>query len=136
MNKILGINDEVTTCECCGRNDLKATVVIGDEHGNIIGRYGAMCAKRFLGSGKTANKLTQLARAIQNLRNELETEYAQIAELLQDRSIINMVIRERTGSAWNELGLNQPMKPEARRDIYLAWKRAGIEKMIAEYAMR
>lgn len=136
MNKILGINDEVTTCECCGRSDLKATIVIGDEHGNIIGRYGAMCAKRFLDSGKTANKLTQLARAIQNLRNELETEYAQIAELLQDRGIINMVIRERTGSAWNELGLNQPMKPEARRDIYLAWKRAGIEKMISEYAMR
>lgn len=136
MNRILGINDEVTTCECCGRKDLKATVIIGDEHGNIIGRYGAMCAKRFLGSSKPANKLIQRARAVQNLRNDLEAEYAQIVGLLQDRGIINMVIRERAGNAWNELGLNQTMKPEARRDIYLAWRRAAIEKMVAEYANR
>ena len=97
MNKILGINDEVTICECCGRNDLKATIIIGDADNNIIGRYGAVCAKQFLGSSKPASKLIQRARAIQNLRDELEAEYAQVAEALQDRSVINLVIRSRIG---------------------------------------
>lgn len=47
MTKVLGINNEVTTCDCCGRSNLKKTVVIGDECGER--RYGVVCAARFLG---------------------------------------------------------------------------------------
>lgn len=42
--KILGINDEVTTCECCGRSGLKRTVVLSTGEGEV--RYGSECAAK------------------------------------------------------------------------------------------
>jgi len=64
--KILGINDDVTTCECCGRTNLKATVVLETEHGDIR-HYGRDCAARTMhGSNKssTVKSVETLARGI------------------------------------------------------------------------
>jgi ribosome-binding protein aMBF1 (putative translation factor) len=44
MFKILGINDEQTACECCGRTGLKKTVVLTDGEREV--RYGTECAAR------------------------------------------------------------------------------------------
>lgn len=41
---ILGISDEVTTCECCGKSGLKRTVVISCGDGMKF--YGTSCASR------------------------------------------------------------------------------------------
>lgn len=46
--RILGINDEVTTCECCGRTDLKCTVVLTDDEGMSELRFGRQCAAKAL----------------------------------------------------------------------------------------
>lgn len=40
--KIIGINDEVTACECCGRRGLKKTVILSNGDGEV--RYGKDCA--------------------------------------------------------------------------------------------
>lgn len=44
--KVLGKNDEVTTCECCGRANLKLTVVLTDGEQEV--RFGRDCAARAL----------------------------------------------------------------------------------------
>lgn len=44
--KLLGINDDVTTCECCGKSDLKCTVVMTNGEGEV--HYGRQCAARAL----------------------------------------------------------------------------------------
>ena len=44
MYKVLGISDEVTVCECCGRTNLKKTVVLSNGDGEV--RYGTECAAR------------------------------------------------------------------------------------------
>jgi len=41
---ILGISDEVTTCECCGKSGLKRTVVISCGDGMKF--YGTSCASK------------------------------------------------------------------------------------------
>ena len=50
--KILGITDEVTTCDCCGRINLKRTVVLGvmDCDGTVTDEvhYGTECAAQAL----------------------------------------------------------------------------------------
>ena len=46
MTKILGITDERTTCECCGKANLKRTVVI--EFSSDIRYYGTTCAAKAL----------------------------------------------------------------------------------------
>lgn len=64
---LLGIDDEVTTCECCGKTNLKCTVVLSildaDGAGRGEVRYGRDCGARALGLKKTsADKMESKAR--------------------------------------------------------------------------
>lgn len=71
--KILGINDDVTTCECCGRSNLKATVVLESSDGSMV-HYGKDCAARTLtGDNKAADvkSVESLARGIEYARKWL-----------------------------------------------------------------
>lgn len=42
---VLGISDDVTMCECCGREDLKRTVAISFDGAAAV-YYGTTCAAR------------------------------------------------------------------------------------------
>lgn len=46
--RFLGVSDEVTTCECCGKKNLKRTVAISFDGGSPV-YYGTDCAARTLG---------------------------------------------------------------------------------------
>jgi hypothetical protein len=52
----LYITDEIDTCDCCGRTDLKATVAMKLSDGGIL-HYGRTCAAR--NSGKTSKQIKQ-----------------------------------------------------------------------------
>lgn len=41
--KVLGITDERTTCDCCGKSNLKRTVALELENGQTV-YYGTTCA--------------------------------------------------------------------------------------------
>ena len=43
--KLLGITDQMNTCDCCGRTDLKCTVAF-DNEGTVV-YYGRVCATRW-----------------------------------------------------------------------------------------
>ena len=58
MLKILGTNDAVNTCDCCGNTNLKHTVIV-DVDGEIM-HYGSVCATRHTGlTSKQINKLVK-----------------------------------------------------------------------------
>lgn len=61
---ILGITDEQTVCDMCGRVELKSTVIIGED-GVEVGRYGSTCASKMLGGRKGVLKS---ARNIEEVR--------------------------------------------------------------------
>ena len=67
--KVIGIDDEVTACECCGKPNLKCTVVLTGDDGMGERRYGRDCAAKALagkfGRPMTANKMEVTARQIQ-----------------------------------------------------------------------
>lgn len=44
----IGTTDERTTCDCCGRSDLKKTVVLKDVEGDFV-FFGSVCGARALG---------------------------------------------------------------------------------------
>lgn len=44
MFKILGTDDAYNTCDCCGKTNLKSTVIV-DMNGEIL-HYGSVCATR------------------------------------------------------------------------------------------
>jgi hypothetical protein len=71
--KVLGINDEQTICDCCGRKGLKRTVALeiweNDENTLEIIRVGVDCAailSQRNGVGKSAKKILAEATALEN----------------------------------------------------------------------
>lgn len=65
MSKALGTDDSVTTCDCCGRSNLKFTVIIELDSGEIA-HYGQFCAGR--NTGKNSRTLTSEIKAHQLAR--------------------------------------------------------------------
>lgn len=43
--KVLGTTDDRTSCDCCGREDLKSTVALEDEDGEVV-YFGCVCAAK------------------------------------------------------------------------------------------
>ena len=56
----LCLDDSVTTCDCCGRSDLKATVLMQSDLGELV-HFGQVCAAR--NSSKTRKEVTAEIRA-------------------------------------------------------------------------
>lgn len=54
------IDDSVTTCDCCGRQNLKATVLMRSELDELV-HFGRTCAAR--NTGKTSQQITKEVRA-------------------------------------------------------------------------
>ena len=55
MTRALGIDDSITSCDCCGKSGLKFTVKIELDDGEIA-NYGQVCATR--NTGKTRTQIT------------------------------------------------------------------------------
>jgi hypothetical protein len=59
--RVIGMNDEQTTCDKCGKVELRGTVIIVDPDGNEIGRYGTTCATLVLGNGQKVTRDSALS---------------------------------------------------------------------------
>lgn len=46
--RMIGMNNEQTECDECGRMELRGTVILGNDEGEV-GRYGTSCASKLLG---------------------------------------------------------------------------------------
>lgn len=53
MKQIKGITDEVSTCDCCGRTDLKKTIILSED--GCVSFFGSECAARALGRRRKVN---------------------------------------------------------------------------------
>lgn len=45
---ILGYTEDFTSCDCCGRNDLRGTFAVSTEQGDIS-YYGCVCVNKMMG---------------------------------------------------------------------------------------
>jgi hypothetical protein len=51
MARALGTDDSINTCDCCGKSNLKFTVIIEQDSGEIV-HYGQVCAGRNTGKSR------------------------------------------------------------------------------------
>ena len=81
MKAILGITDEQTTCDRCGKTHLRNTVIIHDDEfpGVELGRYGSTCAGKELG----IKGVLGLARRIEEVRSYWFWHYVKQAKQLK-----------------------------------------------------
>lgn len=82
MARAIGTDDSVTTCDCCGKANLKLTVAIELDDGEIV-HYGQVCARR--NTGKDQRTLTSEIKAHQDAqrvaaRREYSAHPAYLAE--------------------------------------------------------
>lgn len=77
--RVLGTTDDVTTCELCGREELRGTTVLEalDVEGNGTGEllhYGSSCAAR--AAGWSTREVVTAAKAADDARREAERRAA------------------------------------------------------------
>lgn len=89
MFKVLGINDEVTTCDCCGKTNLKCTVALESEATGIV-RYGRDCAAKAVMGNKSRSNATHIekvAKAVSYARKWIAAR----PEKATDSSYLNQI---------------------------------------------
>jgi len=62
MFVLLGITDEVTTCECCGKADLRCTMALENPEDPGVVYYGRDCGARALGWRVSATRAESIAK--------------------------------------------------------------------------
>lgn len=89
----VGMNDEQTDCDACGRTELRGTVILADADGVMVYRLGTTCASRALGIrlrrqdvvALEARRATKVADLTRCARAELaHGRLASAAEYLDD----------------------------------------------------
>jgi hypothetical protein len=92
----VGTTDDVTTCDCCGRSDLKGTVVLRPADGGDEVFFGSVCGaraqgwtvKEFNSAAKTAQKARE--RAARERRNKIAWMVQQHPDVIAAAAAIPM----------------------------------------------
>jgi hypothetical protein len=117
---VAGISDEHNTCDCCGKSNLKSTVVLLDLDSGEFVFFGCVCASRNTGKSDTASVARKRGRVSSPAAVLAEHYRRQESSLNQQaRSILKMA----NGCA------NEETRAEARRyfDAALEARKKGDE---------
>jgi hypothetical protein len=76
---ILGIDDSITTCGCCGKSGLKFTILV--ERTGEVFNYGRVCATKHTGLGYTQIK-QNITCAREAIKTAAKLEYTNSTEYL------------------------------------------------------
>lgn len=81
----LYLDDSVTTCDCCGRTELQATVAMQLDCGGIL-HYGRICAARNSGKSQKQIKIEIFAEQArqENRRRKMQSNAEALAAELAD----------------------------------------------------
>ena len=93
------ITDEVTTCDCCGKTDLKATVAMLNSDSSGLFYFGRTCAAR--NSGKASKQITK------ELKQQQQDAYGRACNTLttlkrNGNKLTPELIREVAGDTMND----------------------------------
>lgn len=91
--KTLAIVDDVNTCDCCGKSNLKSTVAMQRDDGEVA-YFGSVCASRHSGrDSKTINR--EAADVLANKKAAAKKEFERSAEYLGEQLRIAKANSER-----------------------------------------
>ncbi len=96
MAKALGTDDSVNTCDCCGKSNLKFTVVIELDDGEIA-HYGQVCARH--NTGKAQKQITSELKA--EMARKLAAALAEYLGTTERAALIRKQ-EERNRLSWND----------------------------------
>ncbi len=92
--KVLGIDNDHTDCECCGKTGLKLTVILGrldaDRNVSEVVHFGRDCAARATLIRRTGAAMEVFAAEAQ--RAAEKAELTKIHEVGEERSVVTWVV--------------------------------------------
>ena len=96
MFRIISLSDTVTKCDCCGKSNLKKTVVLTESESNFPGSdevqyFGQSCAQTALrNSGAKGYRNERTTKEMNTLASLASTELkkAQCKELIDTRKVV------------------------------------------------
>lgn len=134
--QILGFTDEVTTCDLCGKPELKGTYVLQeyDATGGPIGdvvHFGSTCGRKAAGwtvaqwtgrakSAIAAQRLAELEPLAQKIKAQAEKEMARLPEP-EDLGLVAVWSKDRV---WGYPGFDK----DGPRVSVAAWESFGAQK--------
>lgn len=130
---VLGINEDVTTCECCGKAGLKLTVILSNGDGEVY--FGRDCAARAIagkyGRKKTAETMEKMAREADRAR--MEAERRKVHEIGEVRSVRPWVIESIgcNGGSITVIGYANGLRPAVVKWAEERWPNLVIDVRIA-----
>ncbi len=113
MARALGTDDAVTTCDCCGKTNLKFTVAMELDDGEVV-HYGSTCAGR--NTGKTRPQINgEMKAEAKRVRDAAVAEYRATPE--RAAYLAKLAARPRTliGSAAFEFIVDESVADDAAR---------------------
>jgi hypothetical protein len=133
--RVLGTTDDVTTCEICGKDDLKSTTMVAtlDPDGNEAGMTyaGSDCAAKR--TGWTQKQVKDAAKAADRAAAEaldaLANEAGRITSRARDIALAEYVtatygVPASMRGPWPQMG-NVPARTASPYQIVKAWEEAG-----------
>jgi hypothetical protein len=101
--RFLGTTDDVTTCECCGRTNLKNTVALlmGEADEPVF--YGVVCAAKALRiSAKDVRKGARDADKERRAREAAERDRAALLAFAADQAVLEVWFPELAGNRFEQ----------------------------------
>lgn len=115
MLRVVGISDEQTVCDACGRVDLKATCVVHDQDGHETGRYGRECVRRVVGYSLSAD---QARRVEINRRERICFVLQQARKAVVEGNINGVRIRLRDADLIGMLRADERQHYQLTRELF------------------
>ncbi|KKI36003.1 hypothetical protein VI03_24785 [Burkholderia vietnamiensis] len=122
--RVLGFEEAITTCDCCGKAKLKGTFAVERDDGEIL-YYGSVCVTRH--TGKAAKAVRQEARDATEARRQLASK-----ELADHPATIADRLKMQEG---HKRGLRPPEFIEFHREELAAAEQARRE-IAAKYGFK
>jgi len=103
--RVIGTTDDVTTCDVCGRPELKGTVAL-DADGDIT-YAGTTCAARL--AGRTTRDIRSAARAANEARIEADREARRVEAAAEQAEFLAWVATtygitvDQSGDLWDRV---------------------------------
>ena len=132
---LLGIVDDVTTCDCCGKKNLKRTVAL-DKDGDVF-HYGTTCAAHALTgrrNRKTGELIWDRAVMVQRCKEVLPQVLRAVQDGLNEREATKMLSSDFRSSflvlfgRYVDTGNKKPL-----RIFYNGWQIPGVEIPASDY---
>lgn len=95
---LLGTTEDVTTCDCCGKSELKKTIAF--DNGGITVYYGVVCASK-----ETGKSTDEIKSGIKQIENETKVDNLFVDAKSETKKLKALAMADKMGMNMDDIFL-------------------------------